>query len=199
MGGTYVKDAITANGHTFSTFTPAQLAGFAFGDYRVVVLNWDDNFLSDFLADYTAAIPALEGYVGGGGVIWVQGSLQGTTGDSYPMPFGGQADWFLSPSDFIVDPASPMVAGVPNPIVGNFASHAHHSGLPGSAHVVVTETDALGPWVLYDIQGGCPPTPTPTATPTVTPSCTPIVVNGSITGGDPTMAGRMFRDGIPGH
>ena len=31
----------------------------------------------------------------------------------------------------------------------------------------------------------------------MTPSCTPIVVNGSITGGDPTMAGRMFRDGIP--
>jgi hypothetical protein len=52
---------------------------------------------------------------------------------------------------------------------------------------------------------GCPgtPTPTPTASPTTTPTptasptCTPIVVNGSIVGGDPTMAGRMFRDGIP--
>ena len=49
-GSTIVKDAITANGHTFSTFAPAQLAGFPFGDYRVVVLNWDDTFTSDFIA-----------------------------------------------------------------------------------------------------------------------------------------------------
>ena len=99
------------------------------------------------------------------------------------MPFGGQADHNLQPLDFIVDPASPMMTGVPNPIVGNFASHASHSGLPGSAHIVATAVDASGPSVLYDIQGGCPPTPTPTVTPTATPSCTPIVVNGSITGG----------------
>jgi len=41
-GATIVKDAITAAGHTFAVFTPAQLAGFNFSDYRVIVLNWDD-------------------------------------------------------------------------------------------------------------------------------------------------------------
>jgi hypothetical protein len=54
-GATIVKDAITAASHTFTVFTPAQLAGFAFSDYRVVVLNWDDTFLTDFNADYTAS------------------------------------------------------------------------------------------------------------------------------------------------
>jgi hypothetical protein len=176
--GTVVKDAITAAGHTFSVFTPAQLAGFAFSDYRVIVLNWDDHFLTDFLADYTAAIPALEAYVSGGGVVWVQGSFQGSPPDAYPMPFGGQADHNLQPTDFIVDPASPMMAGVPNPIVGNFASHASMSGLPGDAHVVVTVLDALGPPVLYDLRRGATcggtPTPTPTATPTPPPTPTPL-------------------------
>jgi hypothetical protein len=38
-GFTVLTDAITANGHTFTTFTPAQLAGFPFNTYRVVVLN----------------------------------------------------------------------------------------------------------------------------------------------------------------
>src|SRR2546426_4821278 len=49
--------------NTFSTFTPAQLAGFTFSDYRVIVLNWDDHFISDFITAYTAAIPALEAYI----------------------------------------------------------------------------------------------------------------------------------------
>ena len=45
-GGTIVKDAITGNGHTFTEFTPNDLAGFDFSQYRVVILNWDDTFLS---------------------------------------------------------------------------------------------------------------------------------------------------------
>src|SRR5207245_1699507 len=87
-GGTVVKTAITGAGHTYTVFTPAQLAGFVFSNYRVIVLNWDDHFLTDFLAPYTAAIPALEAYVNAGGVVWVQGAIQGTTGNTYPMQFG---------------------------------------------------------------------------------------------------------------
>src|SRR5215469_11308195 len=74
---TIVKDAITAAGHTFTVFTSGELSGFDFTQYRVIVLNWDDHFLSDFLAPYTAAIPALEGYISAGGVVWVQGAIQG--------------------------------------------------------------------------------------------------------------------------
>ena len=86
----------------------------------MIILNWDDTFLTDFLADYTAAIPALEAYISGGGVVWVQGAIQGSEEDSYPLPFGGQSNFDLSSSDPIVDPSSPMVQGVPNPITGNF-------------------------------------------------------------------------------
>src|SRR5262245_26241438 len=38
-GGTIVKDAITANGHTYTEFTPADLATVNFSDYRGVILN----------------------------------------------------------------------------------------------------------------------------------------------------------------
>ena len=44
-GSTFIKDAITANGHTYTEFTPADLATVNFSDYRVVICNWDDTFL----------------------------------------------------------------------------------------------------------------------------------------------------------
>ena len=195
-GSTIVKDAITGAGHTFTEFTPNDLAGFDFSQYRVVILNWDDTFLSDFNAQYTAAIPALEAYVNAGGVVWVQAAVQGSPGDVYPMPFGGQGNAAdFAGSDPVVDPANPMMAGMPNPINGNSASHVSYTGLPGAAHTVVISGNTAQP-TLYELfpgGGGCTPTPTPTAT----PSCTPVVVTGSIDAGDPTQTDRLFRSGIP--
>jgi N-acetylneuraminic acid mutarotase len=171
-GSTVVKDAITSNGHTYTEFTPADLAGFDFSQYRVVILNWDDTFLTDFNAQYSAAIPALEAYVNAGGVVWVQAAIQGSLGDNYPMPFGGQGNSDFGASDPIVDLASPMMTGMPNPIEGNSASHVSYSGLPGAAHVVVINGADSQP-TLYELRpggGGCEPTPTPTPSPTCTPS-----------------------------
>src|SRR5580704_5598097 len=191
FGATVVEDAITAAGHTFNVFTPAQLGGFDFTQYRVIILNWDDHFVTDFIGDYAAAIPALEAYVSGGGVVWVQGAIQGEGegegGQSYPLPFGGQSNFDLSSSDPILDPSSPMVAGVPSPITGNFASQVSDEGLPDDADVVVVSCqgeeagggDNCGGGgggdeqpVLYDLHRGtsCGPTPTPSVSPTPTAS-----------------------------
>ena len=201
FGSTIVEDAITAAGHTFSVFTPGDLAGFDFTQYRVIILNWDDHFVIDFLADYAAAIPALEAYISGGGVVWVQGAIQGeeeSEEDSYPLPFGGESNFDPSSSDPIVDPSSPMVAGVPSPITGNFASHVSDEDLPDDAHVVVVNCHDEGSGgencdgengdeqkpVLYDLRRGAScegtptPTPTPTASPTGTPTPTPTATPG---------------------
>jgi hypothetical protein len=175
-GATFIKDAITANGHTYTEFTPADLATVSFSDYRVVICNWDDTTLPEFITPYTAAIPALEAYAGAGGVVWVQAALQGG-GETFPMPFGGQGnDGQFSPSDNVVDPASPMMIGIPNPMEGNSASHVSYTNLPPPAHIVVMNPNNNQP-VLYDLQfgGTCGATPTPTATPTVTPTATPTV------------------------
>jgi hypothetical protein len=155
-------------------FTPADLATVNFSDYRVVICNWDDTTLPEFITPYTAAIPALEAYAGAGGVVWVQAALQGG-GETFPMPFGGQGnDGQFSPSDNVVDPASPMMIGIPNPMEGNSASHVSYTDLPPPAHIVVMNPNNNQP-VLYDLQfgGTCGATPTPTATPTATPTVTP--------------------------
>jgi hypothetical protein len=185
FGATVVEDAITTAGHTFSVFTPGDLAGFDFTQYRVIVLNWDDHFVSDFIAPYTAAIPALEAYISGGGVVWVQGAIQQSEDeDSYPLPFGGESSFDLSTSDPIVDASNPMVQGVPNPITGNFASHISDEDLPDDADVVVVKNEEQGRVkgggedqspVLYDLFRGtsCQPTPTPSPSPTTTPTASP--------------------------
>ena len=170
---TFIKDAITSNGHTYTEFTPADLATVNFSDYRVVILNWDDTFLNEFITPYTAAIPALEDYAGGGGVVWVQAAIQGNPGDNFPMPFGGQGlGAHLSDSDNVVDLASPMMINIPNPMEGDSASHVSYSGLPGPVHTVVINPNDNQP-VLYEFGGTCGGTPTPTPTSTATPSPTP--------------------------
>jgi hypothetical protein len=181
--GTIIKDAITASGHTYTEFAPAQLDGFDFSQYRVVILNWDDTFLFDFFCDYSAALPALEAYAAAGGVVWVQGAIQTFTGtDCYPLPFGGQACTDFGFSDPIVDACNPMVIGVEDPIEGNAASHVSQTGLPDDAHVVVVnEFDNNS--VLYDLACATPQ-PTPTLTP---PLCnTGLIHNGGFETGNLT-------------
>jgi hypothetical protein len=173
-GATVLKDVITYTGHTYTEFMPADLATVNFSDYRVIVLNWDDQSPAEFITPYAAAIPALEAYAATGGVVWVQGSIHGTPGDNYPMPFGGQGLAFnVSSSDNIVDLGSSMMLGVPNPINGDFASNVDFSGLPGPAHTVVINPSDNNP-VLYDLQigGTCgtTPTPRPRATPRLRPT-----------------------------
>jgi hypothetical protein len=194
-GSTFIKDAITANGHTYTEFTPADLATVNFSDYRVVICNWDDTTAPEFVTPYTAAIPALEAYAGAGGVVWVQAAIQSC--DAVPMPFGGQGTGCdFSPSDNVVDPASPMMIGIPNPMEGNFASHLSFTGLPGPAHIVVVNPANNNP-VLYDLQFGdtcgATPTPTPTATATPTPTVTPTVTP-TIT---PTVTPTVTPTGTP--
>ena len=70
------------------------------------------------------------------------------------MPFGGQglgADF--SDSDNVVDPASPMMIDIPNPMVGDSASHVSYTGLPGPAYTVVINPNN-NQTVLYDLQFG---------------------------------------------
>ena len=166
---TVIKDAITAAGHTYTEFTPADLAGFDFSQYRVVILNWDDTFLSDFGGSaacgggaYIDALPALEVYSAAGGVVWVQGGIQGSFGDCFPLPFGGQACIDFSFTDPILEQCHPMMIGVEDPIEGNYASHTSQTDLPVASNVVVINGSDSNS-VVYELACATPqPTPTPT-------------------------------------
>src|SRR5438874_2206044 len=73
------------------------------------------------------------------------------------MPFGGQGNGAnFGDSDPIVDPASPMMTGMRNPIVGGgpfSASHVSYTGLPGPAYPLVINPNN-NQTVLYHLQFG---------------------------------------------
>ena len=187
---TFIKDAITATGLTYTEFTPANLATVNFSDYRVVILNWDDTPLVGFITPYTAAIPALEAYARAGGVVWVQAAIAGNPGDNFPMPFGGQghgAD--LSGSDNVVDPASPMMLTIPNPMQGNVASQVSYTSLPGPAHTVVINPNN-NQTVLYAAAGDG------SANLPVTPYLGNISTRSFVQTGDNVMIGGFIVQGI---
>jgi hypothetical protein len=156
--GTVVSDAITANNHTYTALTIAQLSGFAFGDYRVVILNWD-NVVGDAVADQTAAAtPALETYIAAGGAVWIQGAIEHDMSplakNSFALPFGGTQtnDSDFYPGNWIIDAANPMMAGLgSNPIGGAVvASKSHSADFSADAHVVKRAQDENGVVTLYE-------------------------------------------------
>lgn len=178
-GLTHLTDHITADGYTYTRFTPDHLTGFNFADYRVVVLDWSDTITNDFIGPYTAAVPALETYITDGGVVWIEGAIQD---GGFPLPFGGTATYNTLNDNFIVDTSSPMIQGMPNPFEGDAASHAVFTGYPGNAHVVVVGGACPGgPTTLYELRPACAtrpgttPTGSPTSTPTPTPTCSPLL------------------------
>jgi len=184
-GYTLVKTAITNAGYTYTVFAPAALTGFPFTNYSVVILNWDDTNVSAFDPPYTSVIPALQAYVLGGGVLWLQAAIQNGGPLTFSLPFGGTGTNDYENDDWIVNPGSSLMTGVANPMVGNYASHTSFTGYPASSQVMDTVgTTPGGATVEYVYQTGvCPPTATPnqtwtptatwTLTPTLTPSFTP--------------------------
>jgi hypothetical protein len=56
-------------------FSPEQLYGFDFSQYRAIILNWDGHDINEFDGPYEAVLPVLEAYAGAGGVVWVQGDM----------------------------------------------------------------------------------------------------------------------------
>jgi hypothetical protein len=152
---TVVKDAITDAGHSWDVFTPADLDGFPFSGYRVVVLNWDHTQVTAFETEHTAALAKLQTYVRNGGILWVQAAILAGGDNNFTMPFGGTETFGVSFSDAIVDPSSDLVTGADNPLTGNEASLASYGGLAAGSHIIARQGDASGPTSLYTFRA-CP-------------------------------------------
>src|SRR5260370_21730265 len=80
-----------------------------------------------------------EAYISVGGVVWVQGAIQGGDGEgednSYPLPFGGQESTRLNSSHPLIYYAHLFLQKKTNTITGKLASPASGEGLPGDADI----------------------------------------------------------------
>jgi hypothetical protein len=125
---------LTALGASVTSIAPADLAGAPLTPYCLVVLDFQSAGSADAnIAAANAGAANVEAYVAGGGTLMFSGGQQNFD-TPLLLPGGVFAELngtSYSGSNPFVDAGHPILAGLSDPIVGNFANHEVLYGLPG--------------------------------------------------------------------
>ncbi len=186
FGATVLKTGITRAGYNYSVFGLSSLATVNLSDYAVVVLNFDDNSIEQFLTQYSAALPRLEAYVHSGGILWMKVATNASQTAQFNLPFGGTGDHSVANANIILNSGNPIMDGVPSLVQEPSISTSEFNDVPNGGLILALQGDfdsqptayVFGPNV-----GGCATstpqaTNTPTATNTTVPATnTPVATN----------------------
>jgi subtilisin family serine protease len=146
---------LDANGIVYDTIGSAQMGGLDLSPYEAVFISNDQT--PQFYAAYTANVAWFTDYVENGGLLWLGSAIGFNGGDinGAPMPGGGTIQVTLESSNTVTDAAHPLMQGVANPFLGNFASHATFINLPAGARTITTGVSSFLPTLVeYDLGGG---------------------------------------------
>lgn len=132
-----------------------ELPGLDLAGYEAVFVSNDQTQrFYDVLADQ---VGALEGYVSGGGYLWLGVAGWGWNGgepNGLPLPGGGSVSGpDLWESNEVTAPDHPIAVGLPSPFFGQYASHATIAGQPDGMVIAVTPAGDTT-LVEYDLGSG---------------------------------------------
>ena len=152
---TSTETILAANSIPYEVHGSADFATLDFSAYGMIVISSDQP--QAFYDAYALNVAKFEAYVNGGGVLNFFAADNGWNGGflNAPLP-GGITYTFLGESYNVVDdPAHPVVAGIPNPFSGGWASHGVFSNLPAGAHVIASGQASGSPTILeYQMGSG---------------------------------------------
>jgi hypothetical protein len=150
-GNSSITDILTANGETFSVANSATFPGLDFSDYDVIIVASDQN--PAFHVVYNANFAKFVAFVTAGGSLELHCATCGWNspcGYSVLLPGGAYTTEQYDNYDVIVDPTNPIVAGVPNPFYGTFASHGYFSNLvAGTDIITATQSNNMPTTIQY--------------------------------------------------
>jgi len=156
------EQILTANGISYDVKGSADLAALDLSVYQVVIVASDQTqAFYDTLAANEAALAA---YVAAGGTLQFGAGAWGWNGgdaSAVTLPGGAAISQRYEYDNYITLPDHPVVAGVPNPFSGSYASHAAFSGVPGPSNLIAFTGAAAGApgWaptlVEYEYGNGC--------------------------------------------
>jgi len=142
------------DGVVFETINSDSIADLDLGRYVLIILANDQP--QSFYDNYATNAELFESFVSGGGYLWAGAASQGSNGGDFDgggLPGGVTLHVRYDPSNAITNPGHPIVAGMPNPFSGSFASHGWFDGLPAGADVIATASD--DPTIVeYDLGDG---------------------------------------------
>jgi hypothetical protein len=137
------------DGVSFDSVNSDSIADIDLSQYLLVILANDQQ--QAFYDNYAADAGLYESYVGGGGYLWVGAASQGSNGGDFDggvLPGGATLSVAYEPANAITNPDHPIVAGMPNPFTGNFASHGSFESLVANTDVIATVDGSDAPTII---------------------------------------------------
>ena len=155
-GSTGIESFLAANGITYEVHNSSEFGSLDFSKFGMIVVSSDQT--QEFYDNYAAQVSKFEDYVADGGFLNFFACDGGWNGGMLNAPLPGGMTWngmYYEDYNTIVDPAHPVVQGVPNPFYGSSASHGYFSNLPAEAHVIISGTSGGQPTTVeYPIGTG---------------------------------------------
>jgi hypothetical protein len=155
-GSEALFNVLSDDGVVFDTVNSDSLGDVDLAHYSLVILANDQP--QSFYDNYAVNLSAYEAYVTGGGYLWVSAASLGFNDGDFDggvLPGGATVHGAFDSSNAITDPAHPIVAGMPNPFTGNFASHETFADLVAGTDVIATQTVNSDPTLIeYDLGAG---------------------------------------------
>ena len=155
-GSNAVADILTAKGATFSTANSTDFPALDFEMYDVIIVLSDQKpaFHTVFVANFSKFVS----FVTNGGSLEVHAATCGWNspcGYSVLLPGGVNTVEQYDNFDVIVDPLHPIVAGMPNPFSGTYASHGYFANLvEGTDIITAAQSNSLPTTIQYKYGSG---------------------------------------------
>ncbi len=147
-GYTSIQDILTANSIAYDQVDSSQIPTIDLSPYKLVII--PSNQPGSFYTTWNANLPRFEAYAAAGGALWLSTCAYSLTSPEPLVPGGVINSTDLDNYNDIVAPTHPWVAGAPNPMYGNYASHDSFANLyPGSAVVARAQTSLKPTLVDY--------------------------------------------------
>ena len=147
------EQALTANGLAYDLIRSAQLAATDLSAYKVVIVP------SVQTPAYYSALAGranqLNAFVASGGVLEFHAAgFGGADSSLVTLPGGMHSAYLPAATNVVLVPAHPLVAGVPNPFSGNFASHSYFTDVPANATRIAHDGSGRINLVVYHFGRG---------------------------------------------
>ncbi|MBI3449035.1 MAG: S8 family serine peptidase, partial [Acidobacteria bacterium] len=141
--GSHANETIlAANGIVFDVIPSASLGSTDLSRYRIVLVPSDQP--TSYYTRIASASNQIDAFVRGGGVLEFHAAGWGwSDGDAslVTLPGGMRIRQALFGTNQVLDPTHPLMAGVPNPFTGDYASHASFTSIPAAAtRIAATST-----------------------------------------------------------
>jgi subtilisin family serine protease len=149
-GSNAVEVLLNLNHIPYDRIPSSLLAAFDLTHYHTVIVP-SDQFYSTY-AVLMAQASRLQQFVAQGGVLEFHAAGLGFNGgdpSGVPLPGGMQIVNSFSSNNYVLLPQHPLVAGVPSPFTGGWASHAGFVNVPAGAEIVARDDRGFPNLVSY--------------------------------------------------